>query len=121
LQKINKGVKKRRITLISNPLKKLYKTAQKNVISKTGLTNMSKSKKSAFFANNFFGTFFQNIFNGFEISVLRFLTPFLIFLGHISTFSNFNCKWAGNGPKKHKIFFYERVLEFNFATIKGFA
>jgi hypothetical protein len=39
---------------------------------------------------------------------LRFLTPFLIykknnFLGHISTF------------------FYECILEFNYATIKGFA
>jgi hypothetical protein len=35
--------------------------------------NMSKSEKSAYFlyvfANNFFGAFFQNFFNGFEFSV----------------------------------------------------
>jgi hypothetical protein len=45
----------------------------KKVISKTSLTNMSKSEKSAYFrhvfANNFFGAFFQTFFNGFEISV----------------------------------------------------
>jgi hypothetical protein len=51
-------------TLISNPLKKLLKNAPKKVISKTSLTNMSKSEKSAYFlhvfANNlFFGAFFQ--------------------------------------------------------------
>jgi hypothetical protein len=43
------------------------------VISQKSLTNMSKSGKSAYFrhifANNFFGTFFKNFFNGFEISV----------------------------------------------------
>jgi hypothetical protein len=72
---------------------------QKKVISKTSLTNMSKSEKSAFFrhvfANNnflvhFFFKLFQRIRNQREI--LRFLTPFSIlskkifFLGHISTF-----------------------------------
>ena len=35
--------------------------------------DMRKSEKSAYFrhvfANNFFGAFFQNFFNGFEISV----------------------------------------------------
>ncbi len=36
-------------TLISNPLKKLLKNAPKKVISKTSLTNMSKSEKSAYF------------------------------------------------------------------------
>ena len=53
--------------------KSFEKMPRKKVISKTSLTNMSKSEKSAFFrhvfANNFFGTFFQNFFNGFEISV----------------------------------------------------
>jgi hypothetical protein len=56
--------------LISNPLKKLLKKCAKKVIS---LMNMSKSEKSAnfchIFANNFFGAFFQNFFNRFEISV----------------------------------------------------
>jgi hypothetical protein len=67
---------------------------------------MSKSEKSAFFvfANNFFGAFFQNFFK--VILVL---------------FSNFDCKSTGNGSKKRKIFFYECILEFNYATIKGFA
>jgi hypothetical protein len=46
-------------------LKKLLKSAPKKVISKTSLTNMSKSEKSAFFrhvfANNFiWGHFFKN-------------------------------------------------------------
>jgi hypothetical protein len=54
--------------------KSCEKMHQKKVISKTSLTNMSESEKSAFFhhvfANNFFFcTFFQNFFNGFEISV----------------------------------------------------
>jgi hypothetical protein len=46
----------------------------KKVISKTSLTDMSKSEKSAYFRhvydNNFFNAFFLNFFNGFEI--LRF-------------------------------------------------
>jgi hypothetical protein len=57
----------------------------KKVISKTSLTNISKSEKSAFFrdvfANNFcwyiFSKLFQRIRNQHEI--LRFLTPFSIF------------------------------------------
>ncbi len=46
---------------------------------------MSKSEKSAYFrhvfANNFFGAFFQNFINGFEISVkfFIFLYPYWIF------------------------------------------
>jgi hypothetical protein len=47
--------------LISNPVKKFLKNASKKVISKTSLTNMSKSGKSAYlchiFANNFLKTF----------------------------------------------------------------
>jgi len=64
--------------------------------AKTSLTNMSKSRKSAYFrhvfANNFFGTFFKNFFNVFEISVkfCVFYTFFDFvkknFIGHISTF-----------------------------------
>ncbi len=49
--------------LISNLMKKLVKNAPKNVISKTSLTNMSKSGKSAYFnhvfATNFFFTFLK--------------------------------------------------------------
>ncbi len=51
--------------LISNPLKKFLKNAQKKVISTTSLTNMSKSGQSAYFRhvlNNtvtFFGTFLK--------------------------------------------------------------
>ncbi len=47
--------------LISNPLK-MFTKIHKKVKSKTSLTNMSKSEKSAYFrnifANNFFGKFF---------------------------------------------------------------
>jgi hypothetical protein len=39
--------------LILNLLKKLLKNAHKKVISKTSLTNMSKSEKSAFFSKLF--------------------------------------------------------------------
>ncbi len=45
----------------------------KEVVSKTILTNMSKSERSAYFrhifASNFFVCFFSKPFNGFEISV----------------------------------------------------
>ena len=51
--------------LISNPLKKFFKNSPKKVISKTSVTNMSKSGKSAHF-RHVFGTNF--------------------FLGHIRTF-----------------------------------
>jgi hypothetical protein len=65
---------------------------------------------------------FQRIQNQREI--LCFLTPFLFFakkkffLVIFVLFSNFDCK---KRLKKRKIFFYECVLEFNYATIKGFA
>jgi hypothetical protein len=58
---------------------------RKKVTSKTSLTNMSKSEKSAYFrhvfASNFlvhFSTLFQQIRNQSEI--LRFLIPILNFL-----------------------------------------
>jgi hypothetical protein len=65
--------------------KVVKKCTKKKVISKTSLTNMSKSEKSAFFrhifAYNFFwyilSKLFQRIRNQREI--LRFLTPFLNF------------------------------------------
>jgi hypothetical protein len=62
--------------------------------AKTSLTNMSKSRKSAYLrhviANNFFCTFLKYFFNGFEISV-KFCVFDTFFerkkkIGHISTF-----------------------------------
>jgi hypothetical protein len=77
-------LKRQNFKLISNRLKKLLKM-HKKVISKTSLTNTSKSENSAYFppvfANNFFGAFFQKIFNGFrnQRKFLRFLVPILNF------------------------------------------
>jgi hypothetical protein len=45
--------------------------------------------------------------------------PDLFFKVIFVLFSNLACKCAGKGSKK--IFFYDCVLEFNYATIKGFA
>jgi hypothetical protein len=65
-------------TLISNLLKKLLKMNQKKVISKTSLTNMSKSEKSAYFRHLVhFSNLFRRIQNQREI--LRFLIPVLNF------------------------------------------
>ncbi len=94
---------------------------------------MSKSEKSAFFchvfANNFFWYIFSKLFQRIrnQREILRFLTPFSMFCKKkifkviFILFSNFDCKCAGNGSKKRKIFFYECILELNYATIKGFA
>jgi hypothetical protein len=94
---------------------------------------MSKSEKSAFFRQVFANNFFLYIFSKLcqrirnQREILRLLTPFSIFskkkfcLVILVLFSNFDCKCAGNGSKKRKIFFYECILEFNYATIKGFA
>jgi hypothetical protein len=47
-----------------------FESVEKKVISKTSLTNMSKSEKSAFFRHVFADNFFLvHFFNGFEISV----------------------------------------------------
>ncbi len=81
------------------------------------------------FADNFFGAFFNNFFNWFKISEKFWVFWHLFwffsqtnFLGVILVlFSNFDCKCAGNSSKKREIFFYKCVLEFNYATIKGFA
>ncbi len=67
-KKIKKGVKKRRISrwlrIRWNSCEKMH---PKKVISKTSLTNMSKSEKIAFFrhvfANNFFLKHFFNTFS----------------------------------------------------------
>jgi hypothetical protein len=56
--------------LISNLLKKLLKNAHKKVISKTSLTNMSKSEISiTFLLITFFVCIFLTFFDGFKISV----------------------------------------------------
>jgi hypothetical protein len=80
---------------------------------------MSKSGNSSYFrhvfANNFFGTCFKNFFNGFEISVKFCVFRYLFnlkkknFLGHISSFSNFEAKRAKNCSKKRKTFFYKHA------------
>ncbi len=98
--------------------------AQKKVTSKTSLTNMSKSEKSAYFrhvfANNLFGFIFSKLFQRIrnQREILRFLIPILkfclknFFLLFLALFVHFDCKCAGNGSKKRKIFFYGCVLEF---------
>jgi hypothetical protein len=114
-------------------VEKVVKNAQKKVASKTSLKNMNKNEKSAFFrhvfANNFFWCIFSKLFQQIrnQRRILRFLTPFLIFSkkkffkGHtvFVLFSYFDCKCAGNGPKKRKIFFYKCVLEFILHPSKG--
>ncbi len=113
--------------------KSFKKMHTKKVISKTSLTNMSNSEKSAYFRhvfdNNFFWCIFSNLFQRIrnQREILRFLIPILnfcekkIFLLLLALFLDFDCKCAENGSKKRKIVFYECVLEFNYATIKGFA
>ncbi len=94
----------------------------------TSLTNMSKSVKSAYFrhvfANNFFWCIFQRIQNQREI--LGFFYTHIEFwrkknFALISTFFKLWLQMRRKRLKKRKIVFYECVLEFNYATIKGFA
>jgi hypothetical protein len=87
------------------------------VISKTSLTNISKSEKSAYFrhvfANNFFLVHFSKLFQRIQNQheILRFLTPFLIFfkklffLVILVLFPNFDCKCAVTAQKKENLFF----------------
>ncbi len=120
-------LKTQNFTLISNPLKKLLTNAQKKVTSKTSLTNVSKSEKSAYFrhvfANNFFWCIFANLF---QRKFCVFWYPYWIFVKKIffalfSTFFRLLLQMRRKRLKKRKIVFYECVLEFNYATIKGFA
>ncbi len=98
-EKIEKGVKKRRISRwFRIRWKNCEKMHQKKVISKTSLTNISKSEKNAFFrqvfAHNFFWYIFSKLFQRIrnQREILRFLTPFpifsknIFFLCFISTF-----------------------------------
>ncbi len=86
--------------------------------------NMGKSEKSAYFrhvfANNFFWVhFFKNFSSNsksawnsafFDTHIDFFNKKFFLLL--LALFVHFDCKCAGNGSKKRKIFFYECVLEF---------
>ncbi len=113
--------------------KVVKKCTQKTILSKTSLTNMSKSEKSAYFRHIFVKNFFlvhffktfstdsKSAWNSAFFWHLLWCFPKKIFLVIFVLFSNFDCKCAGNGSKKRKIFFYGCVLEFYYATIKGFA
>ncbi len=104
--------------------KSCRKMHQKKVISKKSLTNMRTKWKKGLFSVTFllitflwciFSKLFLRIRNQREI--LRFLIPKLnffikFFLLLLALFVNFDCKCAGNGSKKRKIFFYECFLEF---------
>ncbi len=123
-EKITKGV-----TLISNPLKKLLKNAPKKVMSKQVWRTKVKVQKVhiSFLLITFFGAFFKT-FSTESKSAWNsaFFDTFLDFskknfLGHISTFFKLGLQMRRKRLKKRKIFFYECVLEFNYATIKGFA
>ncbi len=116
--------------LILNSLKKCWKNAHKKVITKnvteicTFFTFIHVRKIC--FAYNFFGAFFNNFFNGFEINVkfCVFDTFFDFFkkqfyLGHINTFFKLWSLTRKKQLKKSKHIFSECVLDSNFAPIKG--
>ena len=73
---------------------------------------------------HFFKTF-QRIRNQREI--LRFLTPFVIFSqknffrSYLYFFQTLIANAQETAQKNRKSFFYDCILEFNYATIKGFA
>ena len=118
--------KTQNFTLILNPLKKLLKKAPKKVRSKTSLTNMSISEKSAYF-RHVFGAFFQTFFNGFEISVkfCVFWDPKWIFDKKKFFCSYYHFLYTliataqETAQKNGKSFFM--YVKFSYATIKGFA
>jgi hypothetical protein len=55
--------------LILNQLKKFFKNAPTKFISKTSLTNMSKSGKSAHFRHVFDNNFFCTVFKTFSMDL----------------------------------------------------
>jgi hypothetical protein len=118
--KIKKGVKKCRIShWFRIRWKNCEKMHKKKVISKTSLTNMSKSEffryvfATNFFLVHFFKTFSTDLKSAWNCT---FFDTFFdlnkknIFKVILVLFSNFDCKCAGNGSKKRKIFFYECIL-----------
>ncbi len=123
---IRKDIKNRRISRwFRIRWKSCKKNATKQVISKKILTNMSKKWKKGLFSVTFLLiTFFMVYFfktistdsksawNSafFDTHIEFFHKKISLFL--LALFVNFDCKCAGNGSKKRKIFFYECVLEF---------
>ncbi len=80
--------KMQNFTLISNPLKKFFKNAKKNVTEICTFSPFTHVRvRQTCFAYNFFSAFLKNFFNGFEIS-MKFCV-FDTFFGHISTFFKF--------------------------------
>jgi O-antigen ligase len=94
---------------------------------------MSKGEKSEYFrhvfAINFFWCIFSNLFQRIQNQreILRFLIPIFNFckkkfFALISTFFRLWLQMRRKRlKKKRKIVFYECLLEFDYATIKGFA
>ncbi len=132
LEKIEEGVKKRRISRwFWIRWKSCEKMHQKKVIRKTSLTNRSKSEKVHFSVTflliTFFRAFFQNCFNRFEISVKFWVFWHLFRLKKKNILRSYlyffqtliaNSQETAQKTENH---FYECILEFNYATIKGFA
>jgi hypothetical protein len=96
---------------------------QGEVTSKTSLTNMSKSEKSAYFrhifAIGFFGCILTGLFGGFGIGVrfCVFWYPYWIFNEKgsfllLALLVHFDCGCAGGGSRKRRVSFCECVLEF---------
>jgi hypothetical protein len=99
----------------------------RNFISKTSLTNMSIKVKIVhisitFLLITFFGCIFSKLFQRIrnQREILRFLISILNFCS-FSTFCNLSLQIRKKWLKKAENLFYECVLEFNYATIKGFA
>ncbi len=116
-------------TLISNPLKKLWKNAPKKLLAKTWRKYALFSLLLVFVQLVFLIAFlvhFYNFFNGFEISVKFSVFWYIfwffsktIFLGHISTFWKLRSQTRNKLLKKSKNEFSKCVLNFNFAPING--
>ncbi len=127
---IKKGFKKRWFRIRWKSCKKIH---QKKVISKTSLTNMSKSEKNAFFHGVFASYFFVHFFKTFSVDSKSawnsaFFDTHIEFLTTTNFFALFRtfCKlWLQMRRKRlkknGKFFFYECVLEYNYASIKGYA
>ncbi len=117
-KKIKKRYKKRRISRwFQFRWKSCKKMHKKKVISKKVWRTWVKSEKRAFSITFLLITFlwcifskrFQRIQN--QREVLRILIPILnFFLLFLALFANFDCKCAGNGSKKQKIFFLWKWL-----------
>ncbi len=106
-----KNINKRRISRWFQILwKSCKKMHQKKVTSKTSLTNMSKSEKSAYlrhiFANNFFGCIFSKLFQWIrnQREILRFFITIWIFTKKIffALISTFCTLWLQMRRKRLK-------------------